>query len=149
MNIDSILNKYNSTKDNLLLILHDVQNQRIDNYIDKSDIIQIAEFLNLKLSHIYGVINYYGMFHTKPRGNHIITICNSPVCNLKNSKFLIQYFENKLGIKIGETTLDKKFTLESVECLGHCLEAPVMVVDDVTYGNLNKDKADKILKQFT
>ncbi|MEA3317927.1 MAG: NAD(P)H-dependent oxidoreductase subunit E [Bacteroidota bacterium] len=148
MIIDAILKKHKPTKNNLLTILHEIQENSESNFIEKNDIVKIAAYLNTSLAQVYGVINYYSMFDTKARGKNIITVCNSTVCHLKDSKKITHYIEEFLGIKLGSTTSDLKFTLEPTECLGHCDEAPVMSINNKIYGNLNKEKVIDILKKY-
>jgi len=148
MDIKKILNQFKPQKDQLLMILHEVQNTQSDHCIHKEDIAAIAEYLNLTKSQVYGVVNYYSMFHTEPRGKHIITVCKSPVCHIKEADSIIGHLEKKLGIKMGETSADKNFTLEHAECLGRCDEAPVMSINKEFYGYLTTHRIDDILSQF-
>jgi len=148
MNITAILGKYKPDKDQLLMILHEVQSSQADHSIHPEDITAIAQYLNLTKAQVFGVINYYSMFHSEPRGKHIITVCKSPVCHIKEADAIIGHLEQSLGIKMGETTQDSNFTLEHAECLGRCDEAPVMSINQDFYGDLNPQKIDDILAQF-
>lgn len=148
MNIENILGKFKPNKDQLLMILHEVQNAQTDHSIHKEDILAIAKYLNLTTSQVYGVVNYYSMFHTEARGKHIITVCKSPVCHLKEADQLISHLEKTLGLKMGETTVDSRFTLEYAECLGRCDEAPVMSINQDFHGHLNPKKVDDILNKL-
>lgn len=148
MNITDILNKYKPEKDQLLMILHEVQNTQIDHCIHQDDIIAIAKHLNLTKAQVFGVVNYYSMFHTKARGKYIITVCKSPVCHLKEADSIIKHLERSLGLKMGETTKNSNFTLEHAECLGRCDEAPVMSINQNFHGHLDTQKIDNILKKL-
>ena len=148
MNITDILGKYKPDKDQLLMILHEVQNSQTDHSIHQEDITAIAQHLSLTKAQVFGVVNYYSMFHTEPRGKHIITVCKSPVCHIKEADAIIGHLEKSLGIKMGETSTDAKFTLEHAECLGRCDEAPVMSINQDFYGHLDAQKIDEILAQF-
>ena len=148
MNITDILGKYKPDKDQLLMILHEVQNTQTDHSIHQEDITAIAQHLNLTKAQVFGVVNYYSMFHAEPRGKHIITVCKSPVCHIKEADAIIGHLEQSFGIKMGETSADAKFTLEHAECLGRCDEAPVMSINQDFYGHLDAQKIDEILTQF-
>lgn len=144
--IQSLLGKFEPNKENLLPILHDIQNENVYNYIDEDAIREVAKYLNLTHSEILGVISFYTMFSTKPRGKYIIRICKSAPCHVMNAENIIENVKKTLGIEIGETTKDKLFTLELSSCLGICDVAPAMMINDEVYGNLTPDKIKKILK---
>lgn len=146
-NIQSLLKKFEPKKENLIPILHDVQNEDPYNYISEDAIREVAKYLNLTHSEILGVISFYTMFSTKPRGKYIIRICKSAPCHVMNADSIIENVKKTLGIEIGETTKDKLFTLELSSCLGICDVAPAMMINDEIYGNLTPDKIKKIFKE--
>lgn len=148
MTTEKILNQHTKDLENLINILHEVQNNNEDNAIHFDEIEQIAKHFKLNTSQIKGVVEYYSMFSSKPRGKNIISICKSPVCYLKNSTNIKEILEEELNIESGETTQDKKFYLTEVECLGRCDEAPVMSINQEFYGNLTKEKILEILKKY-
>ncbi|GAB4285041.1 MAG: NADH-quinone oxidoreductase subunit NuoE [Marinilabiliales bacterium] len=148
MEKEKILRKYRPNKDNLLNILHDFQSINDKNYISNSDIKLIARYLNMSYSEIYGVIGYYDMLSNKPRGKYVIRICASPVCNMLDGKSLADKLCEELGISFGETTNDNLFTLEKTECLGHCENAPVMMINDDLHENLNLNNISSIIKKY-
>ncbi|MBM7558814.1 NADH-quinone oxidoreductase subunit NuoE [Marinitoga litoralis] len=129
----------------LLEELHDIQDTY--GYIPEEQIIRIAKKRNMPKSELYGVISFYSMLHVKPRGRYIIRVCDSLSCHLNNSNNLVETIKEYLGINSGETTPDKKFTLEVVECLGHCGEGPVMLVNNKIYTKLTPQQAISILKE--
>lgn len=133
-----IIGKYKPIRENLLLILHELQNNNPEHYISEEDMTEVADFLNITYSLVYGVVTYYSMFSLKPRGKFIIRICKSQVCEMKGSEDIIDELQKLIGIKPGETTSDRLFTLESTECLGHCDESPAMIVNNDFFGNLNR-----------
>jgi len=142
--LSEILAKYSPDKENLISILHDIQDNNPRNYISEDDMRSVSEYLNITLSSVYGVVTYYSMFSLKPRGSNIIRICSSPVCEMTGSEGILKELERKLSIGKGETTSNGLFTLETCECLGHCEESPCMIVNDRFYGNLTSDKIDEI-----
>jgi NADH-quinone oxidoreductase subunit E len=148
MNTHEIIKKHKPTRDNLLNILHDLQNNHPENYITNEAMDEVARYLNLTKSSVYGVVDYYSMLSLKPRGKYIIRVCISPVCHIKKAGGMISHLEKVLGIKTGETTSDKLFTLEVAECLGQCQEAPSMMINDKVYNNLTEERIREIIAQF-
>ena len=134
--------------ENLLLILHDFQNHNPRNYLSRTDMQLIANYLKVPSSSVYGVVSYYTLFSSTPRGKHIIRICDSPVCSLAGSKTILAELSRNLKIGIGETSAEGLFTLETTECLGQCDTAPGMSVDEVYYGNLTPKKIYTILQKY-
>ncbi|MEZ5011483.1 MAG: NAD(P)H-dependent oxidoreductase subunit E [Bacteroidales bacterium] len=148
MDRTEILNKFTPEKDNLLGILHELQNNNPQNYLSEEDMKEVAAYLNTTYSHVYGVATYYTMYSVRPRGKYIIRVCNSPVCNMEGSTGIIDTVSRVLGIGVGETTGDKIFTLEHTECLGRCHVAPSMMVGEDIYGDLTEEKVREILKNY-
>jgi NADH-quinone oxidoreductase subunit E len=126
--------------------LHNLQDTY--GYIPEEDIIRVAKKHEIPKAHLYGIISFYSMFYLKPTGKYIIRICDSVSCRIKDSKNILKTIKNYLKIDEGETTEDKKFTLEVVECLGHCGEGPVMSINGHYYKYLTKDKVLEILKSL-
>jgi NADH-quinone oxidoreductase E subunit len=146
--IKELLNKYPPNRDQLLMILHDIQNNRPDNYISVSDMKEVADYLNLTLSSVYGVVKYYSMFSEEPRGKYIIRLCKSPVCRMKGTFDVLNTLEKMLDVEMGETTHDKLFTLEASECLGQCDNAPVMMINEKLYKNIDAYKLSNIIRSI-
>jgi NADH:ubiquinone oxidoreductase subunit E len=134
--------------ENALLILHEFQNSNPHHYLSEDDLAMIARYLNVPYSSIYGLVSYYTMFSLMHRGKHIIRVCNSPVCQMVDSKDILAKLRNYLGIDVGAMTADGVFTLETTECLGQCDSAPGMSIDEVFYGNLTSKKTKRILKDY-
>ncbi|HVN96272.1 MAG TPA: NAD(P)H-dependent oxidoreductase subunit E [Syntrophorhabdaceae bacterium] len=145
MDKEAILRKFKPTPDNILYILHDLQDNNPLHYLDKSDIISCADYLNVPYSYVHSVASFYTMFSLKPRGRNIIRLCDSPPCHLMGSKSLLDYLKGALKVNIGETTNDGAFTLETTSCLGVCGVAPAMMLNDEMFGNLTPEKVDSIL----
>ena len=143
-----ILEKYPRLMENVLLILHDFQNNNPRNYLSEKDLVSIAKYLNAPYSSIFGVASYYTMFSLTPRGKHIIRICRSPVCHMAGLSDIFTELQNILKINIGETTPDGLFTLETSECLGQCDKAPVMAVNEAIYGSLSAKNIDVVLRKY-
>ena len=105
--------------------------------------------MDLPASQVAAVASFYTMFNRKPVGRHLVQVCTNIACSLLGAEHLAEYIGRKLGIGVGETSVDGQFTLLEVECLGSCGTAPMMQVDDQYYENLTEDKIDRILQEIT
>ncbi|MFZ7125469.1 MAG: NAD(P)H-dependent oxidoreductase subunit E [Desulfobacterales bacterium] len=141
-----ILEKYPPRMENLLLILHDLQNRTPRRYLSEQDLALVAGYLNTTIASIHGVAGYYSLFSLEPRGRHLIRVCRSPVCHMSGEAGVLSMLMEILGIDAGETTSDRLFTLETAECLGHCDRAPAMMIDETVYGELTPVKIEAILE---
>ncbi len=129
----------------LLEQMHNIQETY--GYIPEAEIDKIARKFDIPRAKVYGVIRFYSMFYTEPTGKYIIRVCNSLSCHINGSEEIVSVVKEYLGIESGETTEDRKFTLEVVECLGHCDEGPVMMVNENIYTHVSKNKALEILRE--
>lgn len=146
MKREKILQKYEPSGDNLLSILHDIQNASPEHYLSDADLRAVADFLGLAYSFVYGVATFYSMYSLKPRGRNLIRVCQSPPCHLLGSSTISRELIQLLHIGFGETTADKLFTLEMTSCLGVCGVAPAMMVNDRVYGNLTPERIAGIIE---
>jgi NADH-quinone oxidoreductase subunit E len=144
---ETILKKFKPTLDNILYILHDLQDNNPQRYLGKDDIVACADYLSVPYSYAHSVASFYTMFSLKPRGRNIIRLCDSPPCHLMGSQSLLDYLKRVLKVDTGETTKDNLFTLELTSCLGACGVAPAMMVNEEMYGNLTPEKVDIILDE--
>lgn len=140
------IKKYPAEKRYTLAILQDIQNKY--GFIPRETMDFIAEYLNLPISDIYSMATFYKALSLKPKGKHIIKVCNGTACHIRGSNILIDEVKNILNIKPGETTDDGLFSMEIVNCLGACALAPVMVVDGKYYGSMTKDKTKTVLDEY-
>ncbi|HNQ39159.1 MAG TPA: NADH-quinone oxidoreductase subunit NuoE [Candidatus Cloacimonas sp.] len=146
--IQEVCQKYAPRKDNLIQILHEIQDQDPQHYISPEAVDIVAEYLKIPVNHIYGVLTFYTMYSTKPRGKNIIRLCESPPCYIKGSENMLRKMKILLGINVGETTKDGLFTLEFTSCLGVCGNAPVMMINDDVYGDLTEEKVEEIIEKI-
>ncbi len=144
--IDKIIDKYRNKKGNLIPILQGAQD--VFGYLPETAFKKISDETGLKLADMYGVATFYSQFRLNPVGKNIVKVCHGTACHVQNAKDLTNALQDNLAIKDGETTEDGIFTLESVACLGCCSLAPVMMIGDETYGNLDGKSAGKIIKQL-
>jgi NADH-quinone oxidoreductase E subunit len=109
---------------------------------------KVADSLNLSMSEIYGVSTFYSFLSTRPLGKNVIRVCKSIPCYLKGSQMILESIENELGIKPGEVTRDKQFSLEWANCIGACDQAPAMLVNHDVHGNLTPKNISRILQKY-
>lgn len=127
----------------LLPTLHEVQ--RAVKYLSPAVLAAVAEQLDLPLSKVYATATFYTLFNTRPKGQHIIRVCESAPCHVRGAERIIAELEQLLGVKVGETTSDGAFTLEAASCLGVCGVAPALMIDERVHGNLRPGDLAKIL----
>lgn len=132
---------------NLIHLLHRIQ--AYYGYIPPEVVETMAEQLKLSAAEIFGVLTFYKAFSLEPRGRHLVTICLGTACHVRGGRQIAEEAERRLGIKAGETTADRLFTLETVNCLGCCAIGPVMVVDGVYHSHVSIDQVEKILEEAT
>lgn len=108
----------------------------------------VADYLNMAPIAVYEVASFYTMYEHKQVGKHLINVCTNISCLLRDSKNVVEHLQKTLNVKLGETTDDGRFTLRSVECLGACVNAPMMQVDKDYHENLTAESIDKVLEQY-
>ena len=141
-----ILEKYPKEKDQLIMILNDVQEKY--GYIPKQAQIVISEELSIPMAEIYGVITFYSRFTLEPKGKYNISVCLGTACFVKGSQSILDRAKERLKIEPGQVTPDGKFSLDDVRCVGACGLAPVFMVNDEVYGNATVKKFDEILDKY-
>jgi NADH-quinone oxidoreductase subunit E len=117
-------------------------------YIPRRAIKYISGVTRIPESTIYGVITFYSQFRLQPMGSYVIRLCTGTACHVANSSMLLDTIEDELGIEVNDTTGDGVYTLFSVACIGCCSLAPVMMINDETYGNLTPAGARRILRKI-
>jgi NADH-quinone oxidoreductase subunit E len=128
----------------LISILEEVQTRY--HYLPREAMILAGERLGVPLSQVYSVATFYHAFSLVPRGKHTIHVCTGTACHVRGTVQVLNRLESRLGIRPGETTRDRQFTLETVNCLGCCALGPVVVLDDEYEGQMTPKKVDELLK---
>jgi NADH:ubiquinone oxidoreductase subunit E len=146
--LNEVLKRYPSTRENLLDILHDLQDANPYHYLSDEALRDVADYLGLTLSEVKGTASFYSMFSFTPRGKHIIRVCESPPCQLLGASTVLQKLKETLSVEVGETTGDGLFTLETTSCLGVCGVAPAMMIDEEVYGNLTAERIETIIARI-
>jgi NADH:ubiquinone oxidoreductase subunit E len=121
---------------------------RTEGSLSPESLSELARNLDLPLSDVYGVATFYSFLSMKPRGRHVIRVCKSLPCYLKNGMMIIEAVSRTIGIGVGETTADGRFSFELTNCVGACDQAPAMLVDDIVHGGLTPDTIVDVLKSY-
>src|SRR5208283_3276984 len=145
--LDEIIVRNKDRPGSLIPVLEQAQN--VLEFLPMPILKIIATGLNLPLSRVYGVVTFYSFFTMTPRGKHTVRVCLGTACYVRGGKALTEALEKEFGIKEGETTPDRMFTLESVRCLGACGLGPVVVVNEDVHGRVKPGKVKEILAQYT
>jgi len=144
--VNSFINKYSCDKNALITILQDVQAEY--NYLPRKALIIVSQTLKVPLIDIISVATFYSAFSLEPRGEHTVTVCMGTACHVRGGPKILEEFERRLKIEAGHTTEDRKFTLETVACLGCCAIGPVVVVDNDYHAQTTIRKVLPILKKY-
>lgn len=144
--VHRILEKHNSGHGNLIAILDEIQTKF--SYLPSDALEIVAEKLDKSLVDIYGVATFYKSFSLNPRGKHLVSVCMGTACHVRTAPIIVEEFERQLKISAGETTQDKEFTLETVNCLGACALGPIVMADGQYYSKVNTGKIKSILRKI-
>jgi NADH:ubiquinone oxidoreductase subunit E len=144
--LNEIIKKHKGKPGGLIPVLEEAQVAL--EYLPLSVQKMIARELNLPLSRVYGVVTFYSFFTMTPRGKHTVRVCLGTACYVRGGKAIAETLEREFGIKEGETTPDRMFTLETIRCLGACGLGPVVVVDEKVHGRVKPSHVKEILSQY-
>ena len=144
--IDQIIAKYNNEPSALIQILLDIQSE--NHWLPGEALEMISEALDVPLTRIQQIATFYKAFSLVPKGRHEIHICVGTACHVRGASRVLDTVQDHTGIMAGETDLDMKFTLETVNCLGCCALGPVMEVDGKPHGRMAPAKAIDVLKNY-
>lgn len=144
--LQEIIAKYKDSKGALIPVLHEAQ--EVYGYLPMSVQKKVSEGLNVPLSEIYGVVTFYTQFSLKPKGKFNIQVCLGTACYVKGANHILEKFQEKLGIEVGDCTEDGKFSLEACRCIGACGLAPVIMINEDVYGRLVADDVEGILEKY-
>ena len=144
--IDEIINDNKDIAGSIIGVLRECQD--VVGWLPVELIDYISDGLNLSRSEVFGVVSFYSLFSLTPKGRHLIKVCMGTACYVKGIKEVISRIDNEYQVKEGCTTEDRRFSLEAVRCLGACGLAPVVVVDQDTYGDVKADKVIETLNKY-
>lgn len=144
--IERLVDLYGRDRSSLLPILQAVE--RRFRYVPEFAMQEIANLLDIHPVEVYSVVTFYSFLHSKPRGRNIVRLCRTVICDISGKDNVESAITRELGISFGETTPDKKVTLEYTNCLGMCDQGPAMMVNDRVYTRLTPEKAVEILNEI-
>jgi len=144
--IANVIDLYKDKEGSLIQVLHLAQ--VIYGYLPLELQQFISDKMDISLSEVSGVVTFYSFFSTVPRGEHTIRVCMGTACYVRGGKKVVEALQDNLGVELGGTTEDGKFTLEIARCIGACGLAPAMMVDDTVYKQVNPNMLDRILQEY-
>lgn len=144
--VDLIVDKHQEKRTALISILHDVQDRY--KYLPEEALKMVASRLRMDINEIYGVATFYKSFSLIPKGKHSVTLCLGTACHVRGGPKILRELKTLLNIEPGQTTPDKQFSLNLVNCLGVCAIGPVMFVDGKFYGEMNSLKAKRVIEKI-
>jgi len=143
--IQAIIHKHGGQRGELITILEEIQARY--SYLPEAALRAVAEQTGRSLVDVYGVATFYSWFSLKPRGKHLVSCCQGTACHVRGAPRVGEEFQNQLGISPGETTVDREFTLETVNCLGACALGPIVVADGHYFPNVGPGKVKALLQK--
>jgi NADH-quinone oxidoreductase subunit E len=147
MALDNIIdNEFKNDKENLIMILQAIQREY--NYLPQAALSYLSVKIGVPISKLYEVATFYSTFSLEPRGRNIVSICLGTACHVRGGERVREKLEETLGIGDGETTSDKRYTLESVRCIGCCSLGPVVKINEDMHGRIASDEVEKVLVQY-
>ncbi len=144
--LDNVIDLYSQQEGSLIQVLH--MAQEIFGYLPYEVQEYIARKMDIPLAEISGVVSFYSFFATQPRGEHIIRVCLGTACYVRGGKRIVEHLKDRLGVELGGTTKDGKFTFEIARCIGACGLAPAMMIDDTVYKQVTVNKLERILQKY-
>ncbi len=143
--IRTVLASFEGKRNDLIPMLQAVQDEL--GHLSDTAMKEIASYVGMPESKVYGVATFYSQFYFEPRGEHEIKVCLGTACHVTGGLQIVDAMERELGVKCGGTTCDQKFSLERVNCVGACAIAPVVMVDDDVYGRLEAKTVKEVLEK--
>jgi len=143
---ETITANYTGDRSQLIPLLQKLQDAY--GYLPQDVIARLSERTGIFVSQIMGVVTFYAQFRLEPVGKHIVRVCFGTACHVLGAENIADAICHELGVKLGGTTADKLFTVESVACLGCCSLAPVILIGDETHGRLTPDVARSVIRNF-
>ena len=144
--IDTIIERYQGKESAILAILQDIQAK--EKYLPKEALEHVGQRLSIPVNKIYRIATFYRAFSLQPRGRHEIHVCLGTACHVRGAQRIVDQLSMELKVRVGETTPDRNFTLETVNCLGVCASGPIMAIDGEYFGGMSPGKVAGTLKKF-
>ena len=144
--LKQLFSRYKGTKDELIPVMEAAQDEF--GYLPSEVMLEIAKFVRVPESTVYGVATFYALFRIKPTGKILIRVCRGTACHVRGGSNILYEVEKRIGLKPGETSKDLEFSLETISCFGSCALSPVMVINKTVYGRMTPTKIDNILGYY-
>jgi NADH:ubiquinone oxidoreductase subunit E len=145
--IESILQKYpGKKKENLILLLQDIAQQ--NGYLSPENLREVSSYLKIPLNKVYGVVSFYDKLNLLPRGIHHFQVCNGTSCHMSGSVTILRELEKLLQVKPGQTSRDKKFSLETIPCSGSCSQSPLVFVNGDPCPGISRENLSKMIRSM-
>ena len=144
--IDKIVAKYQGDAGSLIQVLLEIQSE--NRWLPKEALDKVSKKLKVPLNRIQHIVTFYKAFSLVPKGRHEVHVCTGTACHVRGAPRLLDSVQDLIGIRPGETDLDLKFSLETVNCLGCCALGPVMVIDGEYHGKMAPAKSEEVLKNY-
>ncbi|MBN1114257.1 MAG: NAD(P)H-dependent oxidoreductase subunit E [Oligoflexia bacterium] len=145
--IDELIKTHGKERKALMPILQDLAKQ--NRFLSKETLQYIGIKMDISAAEVYGTASFYSFLDITRRGENVIRVCKTISCDMKNKQLIVDTIKKRLNIGVGETSHDNKFTLLETNCMGHCHEGPVMLVNDDIYTNLTPQKTLEIIDKYS
>lgn len=144
--VKTLADKHGRSREALIPILQGIIQE--ERFLTQETMTEVAQELNISAAQVFGTATFYSFLDTEPRGKYVIRVCRTITCSMKGKNAIVQTIEELLKIKVGETTLNKKFSLLETNCLGWCHKGPAMLINDEAFTELNPDKVREIISEY-
>lgn len=144
--VDHIIDKYQADASSLIQVLLEIQGE--NHWLPKDLLERVSERLQLPFSRIIHIATFYKAFSLVPKGRHEVHVCMGTACHVRGARHILETVEDLTGIKAGETDMDMKFSLKTVNCMGCCALGPVIEIDGKTHGNITVSETSNVLKSY-
>jgi NADH-quinone oxidoreductase subunit E len=144
--VAAIIQKYDGDKGQLVSMLQDIQTEY--HYLPKDALDEVVILLGVPASQVYSVATFFKAFSLTPRGRHVIKVCLGTACHVRGAAKVVEKMEIDLGVKRTETTPDRRYTLETVNCVGCCALGPMVMIDEKYHGQITSDKVSPLLAKY-
>jgi len=138
--------KHGKERSSLMPILQGIISK--ERYLSSEAMTEVARELDISAAEVYGTATFYSFLDTAPRGKYVIRVCRTIICDMHGKNDVLKTIENILKIKVGETTMDKKFSFLETNCIGWCNEGPAMLINDEVFTKLTVDKTREIIQDY-
>jgi NADH-quinone oxidoreductase subunit E len=145
--VKTIIDSYKGDKTAILPILQDIQAEL--NYLPREAMLLVAKKLEVSLSSVSSMATFFSSFSLTPRGEHIVTVCMGTACHVRGAPRVLSEIERELKVSDGETTPDKKYTIETVNCVGACALGPLVMIDGNYHGNIATSDVEEMLEEYS